>query len=198
MQNEIDEETVDTAALGIQMTRVSLCVGLLVCIACIACIACSKSSESASAADSARVATTAPALPAAESDSASRVVRDPCPATGRWALCSLENRLRRSGFVANRVEGEAPARPGFSAKPAVYTLGRGRLEVFLYADEQAVAKDMAGIDTISVAPAGEPSSWASTPALIRSGNLAAVFMDQTPRQAERLVLAITAGAPSAR
>ena len=82
--------------------------------------------------------------------------------------------------------------------PVVYTLGRGRLEVFLYDDDAALAKDIAGIDTVTVAPPGVVAVWPSAPGLIRSGNLAAVFMDQNARQAERLVLAITAGAPSAR
>ena len=87
-------------------------------------------------------------------------------------------------------------RAGFNVKPAVYTLGHGRLEVFLYADDHALATDMADIDTIAVAAAGSLGTWPSTPTLVRSGNLAAVFMDQTPRQSERFVLAITAGAPS--
>ena len=121
---------------------------------------------------------------------------DACPATGRWALCSVEKRLKRSGFVLNKVEGEAPMRAGFTVKPAVYTLGHGRLEVFLYDDDQALTADMADIDTIAVAAPGSVSTWPSTPTLVRSGNLAAVFMDQTPRQSERFVLAITAGAPA--
>lgn len=121
-----------------------------------------------------------------------------CPATGKWALCSLETRLRRSGFVATVIEGDTAARAGFSVKPVAYKLGRGRLEVFLYENSAALEKDVAGIDTVSVAPAGTPGAWPSPPALVRSGNLAAVFMDQNARQAERLVLAITAGAPSAR
>lgn len=121
-----------------------------------------------------------------------------CPATGKWALCSLETRLKRSGFVATRIEGDTTARAGFSVKPLAYKLGRGRLEVFLYENAAALEKDVAGIDTVTVSPAGSPGAWPSPPGFVRSGNLAAVFMDQNARQAERLVLAITAGAPSAR
>jgi len=121
-----------------------------------------------------------------------------CPATGKWALCSLETRLRRSGFVATLIDGDTPARAGFSVKPVAYKLGRGRLEVFIYENAAALEKDVAGIDTLTAAPPGLPGAWPSTPAFVRSGNLAAVFMDQNARQAERLVLAITAGAPSAR
>lgn len=133
----------------------------------------------------------------AEGDSL-RIPKGDCPATGKWALCSLESRLKRSGFVASRIDGDTSARAGFSVRPVAYKLGRGRLEVFLYENAAELEKDVAGLDTISVAPAGSPGEWPSPPAFVRSGNLAAVFMDQNARQAERLVLAITAGAPSAR
>ena len=80
--------------------------------------------------------------------------------------------------------------------PTVYTLGSGRLEVFLYEDAAAMEKDLAAMDTLTVAPPGAAPAWPSPPGLIRSGNLAAVYMGQSARQAERLTLAITAGAPS--
>jgi hypothetical protein len=123
-------------------------------------------------------------------------VKPACPHTGLWAICSVENRLRQSGFVAKRVEGNPPKRAGFSVTPLVYTLGRSRLEVFFYEDSAALARDLAKMDTVTVTPVGTLSSWGETaPVLIRSGNLAAVLLTQNPRQAERLSLALTAGAP---
>ena len=148
--------------------------------------------------DSAIVATPVAAPVPPPVSSTGRTGVDDCPATGQWALCSLEKRLKRSGFVARRLEQESPRRAGFSGVPVVYTLGRGQLEVFLYDDAASLAKDIAAIDTITVAPPGTAPSWPSQPGLIRSANLAAVYMDQNPRQAERLTLAITAGAPLAR
>ena len=118
-----------------------------------------------------------------------------CSHAGRWAICNVEQRLRQAGFVARRVSGQAPHRPGFSVTPVVYSLTRSRLEVFIYADEASLARDIAGIDTVTVSPAGVATSWEGTPLLIRSGNLAAVFVGDNPRQAERLTLALTAGAP---
>jgi hypothetical protein len=155
--------------------------------------ACGKAEETP-AIDSAAISLS-PA-PAPASTPAASSSPDNCPATGQWALCSLEKRLKRSGFVVTRLENESPQRPGFSVKPAVYKLGKGRLEVFLYEDAAMLAKDLAAMDTLAVVPRGGASTWTSQPALIRSGNLAAVYMDQNARQAERLVLAITAGAPS--
>ena len=119
----------------------------------------------------------------------------PCPRTGMWALCSVEKRLEQSGFVVRRVAGAAPRRAGFSVTPAVYTLGGSRLEVFVYPDESALGADVGKIDTVSAAPRGAPNPWHATPTFVRSGNLAAVFLTDNATQAERLTLALTAGAP---
>jgi hypothetical protein len=112
-----------------------------------------------------------------------------------WALCSVEKRLEQSGFVVRRVGGEASSRAGFSVTPAVYTLGGSRLEVFVYPNESALAADVANIDTVSAVPRGVPNPWHATPTFVRSGNLAAVFLTDNATQAERLTLALTAGAP---
>lgn len=79
--------------------------------------------------------------------------------------------------------------------PTAYTLGHARLEVFIYPDEAALARDIARIDTLTVSPRGKPNAWFATPTFVRSANLAAVFLTDSPVQAERLTLAITAGAP---
>ena len=151
----------------------------------------SRSSDSGSARDlPAQSAAASSAVPASGQPNSS-----PCPRTGLWALCSLEKRLRQSGFVVTRVGGEAPRRPGFSVAPTAYTLGHSHLEVFVYASEAVLAKDIASIDTLTASPRGRPSSWETPPILVRSANLAAVLLTDSPVQAERLTLAITAGAP---
>jgi hypothetical protein len=156
--------------------------------------ACGKDPQPAEKAPVAPVAvTTSPASAATPA-----AAQEPCPATGKWSVCAIEKRLRRSGFVAKQIPADTARRPGFSVRPFSYTLGHGRLELFIYPDEGSLAKDIALIDTIIVAPPGIQPEWPSPPKLVRSGNLAAVYMDQTPRQAERLELAITAGATSAR
>jgi hypothetical protein len=119
----------------------------------------------------------------------------PCPRTGRWAICSLEKRLEQSGFVLRKAEGEPPRRAGFSVQPVAYTLGRARLEVFVYPDEAALIREVANIDTALAAPRGRTNDWEIPPRFIRSGNLAAVLLTRNELQAERVILAITAGAP---
>src|ERR1700738_5732434 len=88
----------------------------------------SRSADSASVRDlPAQAMAPSSAVPASAQTNPS-----PCPRTGRWALCSLEKRLKQSGFVVKRVAGEAPRRAGFSVPPTAYTLGHSRLEGVVY------------------------------------------------------------------
>ena len=157
-------------------------------LACVIVTGCSGGSEKSPA---------SVAPPAAAPTFATAAGRTPlaCPHTGTWAICNVEQRLKQAGFVAKRVSGESSKRAGFSVTPVVYTLGRSRLEVFIYDDETALARDVAKMDTVSVSPPGVATLWGGTPLLIRSGNLAAVLIGDNPQQAERLALALTAGAP---
>lgn len=119
----------------------------------------------------------------------------PCPRTGKWAQCSVEKRLSQSGFVVRPVSGDAPRRAGFSVAPAAYKLGEARLEIFVYPDEASLSRDLEKLDTVTVAPRGAASKWGRVPTFVRSANLIAVFLTANPTQAERLTLALTAGAP---
>lgn len=110
----------------------------------------------------------------------------------------MERRLKQSGFVVKRLDGDSVRRAGFSVRPVVYNLGRSRLEVFFYRDSSSLARDIAKIDTVSVGPVGAPSQWGELPPiLIRSANMAAVILSQDARQIERATLVLTAGPPQA-
>lgn len=158
--------------------------------------ACSRSSPKPadSVASTSTAATSEMESSAAAGDS-STPAKPTCPRTGKWALCSVETRLIQSGFVVRRITGEAPRRAGFSVPPIAYTLGRTRLEVFIYPNESALVADVAKIDTVVAAPRGARNPWLMIPTFVRSGNLAAVFLTDNPTQAERFTLALTAGAP---
>ena len=175
---------------------------LLICAAATACTR--GASEDAGMASSTPATVAAGSVSAAQTGASTTVAAKAgassaapvCPRTGQWALCSVERRLVQSGFVIRRVEGAPPRRAGFSVLPAVYTLGRSRLEVFIYPSEATLAADVAKIDTLSAAPRGVKNPWPFfSPTFVRSANLAAVFLTDNPTQAERLTLAITAGAP---
>ena len=157
-------------------------------------LGCGHARPDASPSDSASVATAKAAIePSLPSRSATP--KPACPRTGLWALCSLEQRLMQSGFVVNHETEPAPRRAGFSVSPVAYKLGRSRLEVFLYADSAAARRDVAKLDTLTASPRGAGNVWGAPPTFVRSGNLLAVFLTDSPQQAERLSLALTAGAP---
>ena len=67
-------------------------------------------------------------------------------------------------------------------KPIIYQLGKSRAQIFIYADSAAQARDVVRVDTTAVT-------------LVRSANLAAIYIGNNPRQAERFALALSAGAP---
>ena len=168
-------------------------------------LACGKKERGAPAADSSVASASGAAvvlptvtMPMPASVIAQQHAAPSCPHDGKWALCSVMNRLRQAGFVLKPVDTAASRRKGFSIPPAVYTLGHSRLEIFLYADSGAMSKDMMAMDTVAAGPRGSPSQWGDLPpVLVRSVNLAAVFLSSSQRQAERLALAITAGPPMA-
>ncbi|PYO45989.1 MAG: hypothetical protein DMD72_13690 [Gemmatimonadetes bacterium] len=165
----------------------------LLCVAVSAALGCERSTPTVDQSlPQTSAASASPVTTAAPSSSTNSTT---CPRTGKWALCSVEKRLKQSGFVIKPLEGRPPRRAGFSVSPAVYTLGRSRLEVFIYSDSSALAHDVAGLDTLSAAPRGVPSPWPMQPTFVRSGNLLAVLLTDSQQQAERLNLALTAGAP---
>ena len=123
------------------------------------------------------------------------VTPDTCVKNGLWAACSVEKRLKQAGFVVTRLDSASADRDGFSVKPVIYSLGKTRLEVFLYKSESDASKDAALLDTLAVAPKGKTGSWASTPMFIRNTNLLGVIITENGRQAERVSLALTAGPP---
>ena len=135
-----------------------------------------------------------PAIPVVTDVPRAQATGSECVHTGLWAACSLERRLKQSGFVVKKLE-ETPDRPGFKVKPVVYSLGSSRLEIFIYDDEKKLVRDILSIDTVTVAPPGSAPVWPSPPTFIRSANLAAVLLTRSQRQAERVMLAITAGPP---
>jgi hypothetical protein len=133
--------------------------------------------------------------PRASADSTPPEKAPTCPRTGKWARCSVEKRLEQSGFVLRKVVVPGPKRAGFSVTPTTYLLGSAKLEVFLYPDEVSLARDWGRLDTLTASPRGTTPAWEAPPTLIRSANLAALFISDSPTKSDRLALALTAGPP---
>ncbi len=156
--------------------------------------ACGRGGDAAEASKSSTFVTVSQPV-AAGAASSSSTSKSTCPRTGQWAACSVEQRLVRSGFVVVPVKDKPERRPGFSVLPNVYQLGHSRLEVFLYPSPSAAAADVARLDTLTSSPKGAKRTYVTAPTFVRSGNLLAVLLTDSPVQADRLSLALTAGAP---
>ena len=126
---------------------------------------------------------------------APRAPADTCVKNGLWAPCSIQRRLKQSGFVVKQMDTASHKRDGFSVEPVVFSLGKSRLEAFIYESEAAATKAVSSLDTVAVAPKGKTAAWPLTPLFIRNTNLIAVLLTENARQAERATLALTAGPP---
>ena len=119
-----------------------------------------------------------------------------CPnTTGKWDECNVRQRLERAGLAPQPIAGAL--RQPFLGVPGIrYRVGRAELQVFLYDNAAALARDLARVDTLRVQGRDTTVTWSATPTLITSNNLAAILLSDQGTQIERVRLALTAGLPA--
>ncbi|MEI6741098.1 MAG: hypothetical protein WCK74_12375 [Gemmatimonadaceae bacterium] len=120
-----------------------------------------------------------------------------CPRNSRWQPCGFEDRIFHAG-LSIKATGDS-ARLAFLPVPGVrYRVAlTDTILAFFFKDSIALQKALAPLDTVRVAPVADTTlPWPRRPVVIRSGNLLALYFSATPRQRERITLAITAGAPA--
>lgn len=141
-----------------------------------------------SSAPGARPATTGKAAPPATAGDTGCVLR------GQWRLCSVQDRLERAG-LAPRLDPDTLRQPFLRVPGRRLQVGTAELQLFVYTDAAAAARDVAPLDTVRVAPAAMLVEWIAPPTLITSNNLVAILLSRNPRQIERVRNALTAGLP---
>lgn len=118
----------------------------------------------------------------------------PCPPTGRWAECTVINRLEQAGLIMEPHQDPVTREPlqrqgrGFSVRSA-------ELEVFIYPDRNARERDQARLDPDDYLEADAPPEPVHKPTIVASENLLVVLDTRRERQRERITLALTAGPP---
>jgi hypothetical protein len=136
------------------------------------------------------VSTAAPVLrPPTPADSA-------CPRDGLWRACHLEDRINKAGMGIKLLD--TIAVPYFAEPGTRYRIGRSaKLVAFYFADSAAGATATADLDKLHLTPRGDTlGGWPSAPfEAIRTANMIAVLFEVNATQAERVRLALTAGAP---
>lgn len=117
-----------------------------------------------------------------------------CPMVLPWRSCSVVERLERAGLAVARSADDV-RQAGVSIPGVAYRLGDAELDVFLYADSSAAAREAAGVDVKQTEPR-TVRGILRPPTLIHSTNLLALFFNNNDRQLERVELALTAGLPA--
>ena len=117
-----------------------------------------------------------------------------CLHDGRWRACGFVDRLERSGLVV-RPQPDTIRYDFLSVPGTAYALGRGDVQAFFYDDTTRLARDVAALDTVRVAPRGSSRHWDVPPTFVRSANLVAIVLSANEHLVERVQLALGAGAP---
>ena len=102
--------------------------------------------------------------------------KDTVAGAGRlqWTLTNLEDALRNNGL--NPIRGGSVRQPFLGGEGVLYQIGQADLQVYLYADAGAVARDTDPLDTTRVAPPTMQISWRMPPTLIVDNNMAAILL----------------------
>jgi hypothetical protein len=114
---------------------------------------------------------------------------------GLWTIGSLEKRLDLQGMAPRRLS--TPVNHSFLSVPGTaYQLGNAELQVFIYDNANALARDVGGLDTLTVSPPDTPSHWPAKATLVTNANLAAILLSENALQIERVQRALMAGTGS--
>ena len=112
-------------------------------------------------------------------------------ASGRWNESEVVSRLEAAGLVVRDLDRSVRA-AGFTPEGRTLAVSGGELVVFVYADAASRIADTRALDSAAAAPAGSPGTWAGSPRLITSGNLAAILLTDREQLAERVRNVLTA------
>ena len=106
----------------------------------------------------------------------------------QWSLANVEEALHRNGL--NPIRAGLVKQPFLGADGTLYHIGAADLQVYLYADAGAVARDTDPLDTVRVAPPQLQISWRMPPALIVDNNMAAILLTRDDALRRRIRAAI--------
>jgi len=119
-----------------------------------------------------------------------------CPRDGLWRVCHLEDRINKAGMGIKVLD---TLRVATVDQPAIhYRIGKtATLAALFFPDSAAGHAATVALDPRTLTPPGDTlGGWPARPVeVVRSANLIAVLFGVSETQAERVRLAITAGAP---
>lgn len=121
-----------------------------------------------------------------------------CPATGRWAECTVFDRLDHAGLAPRRDSSAGVIELSPLAQRGTRLLvGNAEMDVFIYPDPGGRERDEARLDKSKFIEATDEPTLRGEATLIRNGNLLAVLRSRNDHQRERVSDALSAGPPQA-
>ena len=157
--------------------------------------ACSRSEPKARLVDS-PPPPSATSVAHADSHPARAIVRDACPATGEWAVCSVVYRLDRTGLIPVLDSLGVTHEPKLTRSGKKIAIGsRADLAVYLYPDKKSREADEAHLDKTQFLGADDAQTMEGKRTLIDNENLLAILTSRDDHQRERVVNALESGPP---
>jgi hypothetical protein len=117
-----------------------------------------------------------------------------CPGTGHWTPCGVRARLEAAGVAPQQTESIADL-PTMPVAPALFTVGRSGLAVYLFADSSARARAARTLDTLHYVAASKELTMRGETTAIQNDNLLALLFSRSEQQRERVSDAFMAGPP---
>lgn len=119
-----------------------------------------------------------------------------CPATGKWAVCSVVYRLERAGLAPKIDSGATPEMKSLGGEPLMLKIGMSAtLELHLYPDSAARAAATSRLNRADFVSGTQEQSIRREKTLIESVNLVGFLTSINGHQRERVSDALTAGPP---
>ena len=105
-----------------------------------------------------------------------------------WDLPTVQSELRTQGFDAVAI---GDVRHPFMTVPGTrLRVQNAELQLFIYPDSAARARDTGALDTTRVAPRDREMEWPAPPVLVTSHNMAVIVLAADPQLRERLRTAL--------
>ena len=158
-------------------------------------VACGRGGGASNESQGAPAAGSAAAPSAYQTSDVGRQTSDnSCPATGRWAVCSVMSRLDRAG-LAPRRDSSAVSEPPLTVRGTLVRVGSADLQLYVYPDDAAREREQRLLDPSQYLKSYAPQTMKPLPTLISNANLLAVLHSRNDHLRERVSDAITAGPP---
>jgi hypothetical protein len=117
-----------------------------------------------------------------------------CPGTGHWSPCTVVTRLEAAGVAPQKTTSLRDL-PPLGATPALYTVGKSGLAIYLFADSASRSRAARTLDTTRFISAAKELTMRGETTAIQNDNLLALLFSRSEQQRERVSDALTAGPP---